>query len=79
MSIGASVVMRGNHPNPKRLISGGGWIHSGVIKSRGQTLRNFGQMTKVLSEENAKNFATFFDPDRQKLKSQQMVEKFKKY
>ena len=26
MFIGASVVMRGNYPNPKRLISGGGGI-----------------------------------------------------
>ena len=29
-------------------------------KSRGQKLRNFGQITKVLSDENAKKFATFF-------------------
>ena len=94
MFIGASVVMRGNHSNPKRLISGGGGggdpnkfrgsIHRQILrseilvfffysyfkldrrarghKSGGQKLRNFGQMTKVLSDANAKNSATFFRP-----------------
>ena len=31
-------------------------------KSSVQKLRNFSQMTKVLSDENAKHFATFFRP-----------------
>ena len=33
-------------------------------KCRGQKLRNFGPMTTDVSDENAKNFATFFRPDR---------------
>ena len=36
------------------------WIGGEGQKSRAQKLRNFGQMTKVLSDENAKNFTTFF-------------------
>ena len=80
MFIGASVVTRENHSNPKRLISGGGGIqiNSGglnIVKfcdqrywsfsfTRISNWRNFGQMTNVLSDENAKIFATFFDPNR---------------